>query len=128
MIKNVPIFLIVDTEKPPDSVLRIPNSAMVHTAADCLNTVMKKNIGVVVIDENLPDLPGLKLVCLLKRMKPEIEIIFTTSCHDPQKEIDARLAGILYYGVKPVDWTLLEQIIERALSKQSKNIAVSYHS
>jgi len=132
--KHLPLFLIVDKEEQQDlsALLQCDKKSVqclqVQTAADCLKTVMQKNIGVVVIDENLPDLSGLKLVSLLKKMKPEVEIIFTTDCHDPQKEIDARLAGILYYGVKPVDWTLLSQIIERALSKQNKNLQLSGHA
>jgi DNA-binding NtrC family response regulator len=134
MIKNTPIFLIVDKENQSgfSSLSSTNNQSIqclqVYTAAGCLSTVMKKNVGVVLIDENLPDLSGLTLVSLLKKVKPEMEIIFTTSYHDPQKEIDARLAGILYYGVKPLDWTLLQQIIERALSKQNKTLILSHHS
>ena len=133
MAKVTPVFLVVDKEDQPEftSLLHIKNQSVhcihVHTAAECLKTVMTKNIGVVVIDEDLPDLSGITLVSLLKKMKPEVEIIFTTACHNPQKEIDARLAGILYYGVKPLDWTILSQIIERTLSKQNKTLLLSQH-
>ncbi len=134
MNKNIPCFLIVDQEKQPvlESFFQQKSQSIhclqVQTAADCLKTILNKNVGVVVVDENLPDLSGLTLVSLLKKMKPEIEIIFTAACHDPQKEIDARLAGILYYCVKPVDWCILIQIIEKALDKQNKNFLVSHPS
>jgi DNA-binding NtrC family response regulator len=139
MTKTPPIFLIVDKEVQPENVIKnfssyfhMKNQSIhcfqVHTAAECLKMMMThKNIGVVVVDENLPDISGLTLVSLLKRMKPEVEIIFTTGCHDPQKEIDARLVGILYYGVKPVDWSLLGQIVERTLTKQNKTLLLSNH-
>ena len=130
MTSNLPLFLIVDQEKIPDSISMIFHRQrisfhQVFTAADCLKIVMNRNFALVVIDENLSDLPGLTLVSLLKRMKPDIEIVFTTSNHNPQKEIDARLAGILYYAVKPIDWSLLGEIIERTLSKRSPKLLLS---
>ena len=133
MNKNTPLFLIVDESKIPENAAftRMKSQGVhcmqVQSAADCLKTVIQKNIGLVVVDENLPDLSGLTLVSLLKKMKPDIEIIFTTSSHNPQKEIDARLAGILYYAVKPIDWTLLTQIIERTLSNQNRKIELTYN-
>ena len=132
MTKTTPIFLIVGKAVQPNlaTLLHVKNQSVqcihVESAAECLKTILKKNIRLAIIDENLPDLSGLTLVSLLKRVKPEVEIIFTTAYHDPQKEINARLAGILYYGVKPVDWALLSQIIERALIKQNKNLMLSY--
>ena len=131
MTKSTSHFLIADKDEYQgiESLLNFKktpaNFIQVNTAADCLKLVFQKNIQMVVIDDNLPDLPGLTLVSLLKKMKPDLEIIFITPDHDAKKEIDARLAGILYYAVKPIDWTLLGEIIERALTKQNKKLLLT---
>ena len=126
MNRMSPVLLFVDTEPFTDlqDTLQLKDRTthviQVGSAAECLKLAMEKKIGVAVVSDQLPDISGIQLVNLLKKMKPDLEIIFTTSCHEPQKEIDARLAGILYYAVKPVDWSLLGQVIEKALTRQSE--------
>jgi len=72
-------------------------------------------IGLALVDLRLPDTDGLRLLCELKRRKPDVRIILMTAYGTPEVTREALDSGA--YGVlaKPFDLGTLTATVEAAL-------------
>jgi DNA-binding NtrC family response regulator len=88
-----------------------------HTFLDALELVTKEAFNFAVIEMRLPDAVGTDVWHHLKRLRPEIQGIITTTSPSLRSLISVAGPGILGYLLKPVEvdtvWHLLDQAVLR---------------
>lgn len=92
------------------------------SAKAALKMAKKTNIHIAVINMELSDKPGIELIPMLKRLHPDIRIIFTTSHHSIAIEAKARTSGIIMYMPKPLDLGLMERAVTKGVKDVSNRI------
>lgn len=89
------------------------------TLAEALETVTDGWPEVIIVDKNLPDGSGLKVLHACRRDRPEIEVIVLTGYPTLESAIDALRLGAFDYIIKPVlDLDLVSEKIRRALERR----------
>ena len=63
----------------------------------------------VIMDVNLPEMPGYKAVSILKTIDPRIQVIMTAAENTAELEAEVRKQDIFYYYIKSFD---REELIE----------------
>jgi len=69
-----------------------------QSARECLVAVENPRVKVVVLDGALLDKPAIQLLSLIKRIRPQLPIVFASQTPNEEWEREAREAGVLYYG------------------------------
>jgi len=119
-------ILIVDDEPVTRSLLRDVlddggrELLMAGDAAEAMAHARRAgSIDILVVDKNLPDRSGLKLVAELKRMLPTAEAIIVTAYGSMESAIEAMRVGVYAYLTKPFnDITDVAAKVQEALAKQ----------
>ena len=70
---------------------------------DVPDLLRDRNITVVVLDLNMPDLPGLELLSFLQQEFPEVAVIVMTGTDDIETAVECMKSGAFDYIVKPVE-------------------------
>jgi FixJ family two-component response regulator len=70
----------------------------------------------VILDINMPNMDGFKLMGLLKEREPALPIILITGLGDPAVRARAEQAGAVAFIDKPIDTPVLYQIVTQVLS------------
>lgn len=83
----------------------------VMTASRAEEIVKTTPIDIVILDNSLPDLPGITLLKNLKKIDPTIEIIMATGYASIENSVEAMKAGARDYIEKPFTSSLLEEKI-----------------
>ncbi|MFW9991508.1 MAG: response regulator, partial [Candidatus Odinarchaeota archaeon] len=89
-----------------------------YHAVDNLNSY---DIDIILLCHDLPEMTGLQLFYLIKRMRPRVRTIFLFGAESPEMVIEALRAGIDDYIVKPLNPEQLKQIlkkVERDIERQ----------
>lgn len=104
-------ILIVEDDPEITSFLKglLAESYSITTASDgrtAIKNVESKesNIDVVVLDYRLPDISGLEVLRIIKRMKPHIPVIFITAYGDEDIAVRAFRYGVRDYLKKPFSY------------------------
>ncbi|MFC1633522.1 response regulator [Planctomycetota bacterium] len=63
----------------------------------------------IIMDVNLPEMPGHKAVSILKTIDPKVQVIMTSAENTPELETEVRQQDIFYYYIKSFD---REELIE----------------
>lgn len=63
----------------------------------------------VIMDVDLPEMPGYKAVSILKTIDPSLQVIMTAAENSPELEAEVRKQDIFYYHIKSFD---REELIE----------------
>ena len=71
---------------------------MAQSARECLVAVENPRVKLVVLDGALLDKPANQLLGLIKRIRPQLPIVFASEIPNEEWERQAREAGVLYYG------------------------------
>jgi len=92
--------------------------ALAHDGRQGLETLRERQIDLVLADVNMPEMSGFEL---LERLNAEAlqnapPFIFVTGLGDQESELAARLLGADDYVRKPIDFDILETIIDARLS------------
>lgn len=85
------------------------------TAKEGIALVPQQKPNVVLLDVRLPDMSGLDAFDRIHAIDPRIPIIMMTAYSKTETAIEAMRRGAFEYYVKPVDFTVLKQAIDRAL-------------
>lgn len=85
------------------------------TAREGIELVRRQNLDVVLCDVRLPDLSGLDAFDRIHQIDPRIPVIIMTAFAKTETAIEAMRRGAFEYLVKPVDFTALKQVVNRAL-------------
>lgn len=128
MVKNkISILIVEDDESTQKSLtLVLKKKGYEIEAAEsgkkALTKAKKKFFNLVLLDLNLPDINGIELIDLLKKMHPDIIIIIVTGQATMENAVQALNQGASGYVTKPVDFDdVLAKIID-CLEKQRLNI------
>jgi len=96
----------------------------VDSGRDAILYSRKRNIDIAIIDVNLNDIEGYKIIPLIKDINKNIKIIMTTSENSVSLERKCRATGIIYYAIKPLDTGLITDIVKRVIFK---NKTINYY-
>jgi DNA-binding response OmpR family regulator len=82
-----------------------------ENAQQCLLLLKSRSYNLLVLDHKIPDMNGLSLLSVIRRMYPELPVLFLTSNGSSELKKAALEKGIRGYLVKPVDpEEILEQV------------------
>ena len=116
--------LIVDDEKEFIDALgeRMENRGMnVSTTTsphEAIALVEKKSFDVVVLDLQMPEMDGLETLKIMKKKRPEIQVILLTGHATVDKGIEAMKLGAMDLLEKPTQISVLAEKIQKAQAKK----------
>ncbi len=85
------------------------------TAREGISAVKEKRPAVVLLDVRLPDLSGLEAFDRIHAIDEKLPVIMMTAFSKTETAIEAIRRGAFEYFVKPVDFNVLKQAVEKAL-------------
>ena len=116
--------LIIDDEQEFTQALaeRMTNRGMTvstsSSAIEGLKNVEEKSFDVVVLDLQMPEMDGIETLKILKKKKPELQVILLTGHATVEKGIEAMKLGAMDLLEKPADLTTLTEKIKKAQAKK----------
>nr|WP_319493219.1 response regulator [uncultured Desulfobacter sp.] len=116
--------LIIDDEQEFTQALaeRMTNRGMdvstSSSAIEGLQSVEEKSFDVVVLDLQMPEMDGIETLKILKKKKPELQVILLTGHATVEKGIEAMKLGAMDLLEKPADLTTLTEKIKKAQAKK----------
>ena len=123
-------FLLVDDEKPFIETLaqRLRHRGFTVDCAfsgtEAMNLLEKNDtVDVVVLDVEMPDLDGIKIVEILKKKHPLLEIIMLTGHASIHSAIEVLKFGAFDYLTKPCDLNDLISKAKKAASRKKEREA-----
>ena len=76
----------------------------------------------IIMDVNLPEMPGHKAVSILKTIDPKVQVIMTAAENTPELETEVRKQDIFYYYIKSFDQKELAEAVRDAFKKMGKPV------
>jgi DNA-binding NtrC family response regulator len=116
-----PLLIVDDEQIILDSLFRmlaangISNVATCQDAREAVNRVRAENPSLVLMDLNMPHLPGEKLLAALQEEAPHIPVIVVTVADEVDTAVRCMQAGACDYMVKVVEEPRLVSGVRRAL-------------
>lgn len=89
-----------------------------YTGNQALETLSKKDIEVVILDVNLPDVNGITLLDTIKVNAPAVAVIMATGYYDPNFVVDAMKKGASDFLIKPFELDKLMLVMMRVLRER----------
>ncbi len=117
MNRNV---LVVDDEEVCITVL---NDLLTHegyqvysakTGEEALTMLKSNDIGVVLLDKNLPGVSGMEILKKIKKDYPSIQIIMVTGYGTKETALEAEMNGAYSYLLKPFDLNVAKTLVRTA--------------
>ena len=87
--------------------------------ADALNKVTDDAPDLVLLDLNLPDMPGFEVLDRLRARSPALPVVIVSGNTDPMMAEAARALGAVDYVTKPFELDRLSQAVAVALRMRS---------
>ncbi|MDX9964295.1 response regulator [Desulfobacter postgatei] len=116
--------LIIDDEQEFTEALaeRMTNRGMTvstsSSAIEGLKSVEEQSFDVVVLDLQMPEMDGIETLKILKKKRPELQVILLTGHATVEKGIEAMKLGAMDLLEKPADMTTLTEKIKKAQAKK----------
>jgi two-component system response regulator AtoC len=82
---------------------------------DALRTIEEESFDIILLDYRLPRMNGFKVLCKIKKSRPEIEVIMLTAHGSVEGAVEAMKLGAFDYFTKPIDLEELRLVVEKAL-------------
>lgn len=123
---DVPRLLLVDDDDDLIEILsrrfrkRGFSVTVAGDGAEALQAARNDQVGVALIDSNLPHMDGLHLLTHLKQHDGTIQVILLTGTSDPQAVRSALDAGAFAYLVKPCPFDQMEATVRNAWNKRQR--------
>ena len=127
----MPTILAVDDDR---TVLELITAALqadsvsVSTAEngqDAFSVIRDSSPDVLLLDINLPDVSGLELVEQVHAVDARIPIVFITASDSSDTAIEAIQKGAFDFLTKPLDFSTVQDVVERALATRKMQVPVS---
>lgn len=127
----MPTILAVDDDR---TVLELINAALqtdrisVSTAEngqDAFTAIRNSTPDVLLLDINLPDVSGLEMIDQVHAIDARIPIVFVTASDSSDTAIEAIQKGAFDFLTKPLDFTTVQDVVERALATRKMQVPVS---
>lgn len=87
----------------------------VSTASDAIEAATQTSPNLLICDVNLGEDSGLELFATVKEFNQACPVVFISDSRRPETMQHARLAGATYFLSKPIDPTVLMELIDKAL-------------
>jgi len=123
--------LLVDDEKGYINVLsnrlskRSINATKAFSGTQAIQILRKKDFDVVVLDLKMEDMDGIEVLKIMKKMAPEVPVIFLTG-HGSQEAAREGIAfGAFDYLTKPCELSKLIEKIKQAYQYQLEELKKS---
>ncbi len=94
----------------------------VHTAQDgneAINFITQKKVDLVILDLNMPGLPGINVLQEIKKLKSDIEVIIVTGFGTGNDAQEAMSFGAGGFICKPFNVVDIISIVGRAFKRES---------
>jgi response regulator RpfG family c-di-GMP phosphodiesterase len=98
------------------------NGCEVHKAIcgkEALDVLGKKDIDVVILDVQLPDINGITLIDTIKVDRPTTAVVMATGYYDPNFVIDAMKKGASDFLLKPFEFDKLLLVMMRVIRERN---------
>lgn len=82
-------------------------------AERCLLLLKSRSYDLLILDHSIPDMNGLSLLTVIRRMYPDLPVLFLTGNGSPELKSAVQRNGIRGYLVKPVDPERILELIPR---------------
>jgi len=92
--------------------------ALAATAAEALARLVLDDLDLVLLDLNLPDLPGLELLDRLRAQWPKVPVVIISGTEDPILAQAALARGAADYVTKPFPLDRLREVVEVVLARR----------
>ncbi len=125
ILKNLTILYIEDEYNIRENMNRtlklfVKNVHACATAEDALEVIKSSCIDIVISDINLPGITGIELVKKIRSFDETIPIILLTAHMDTEYLFDATKLKLVDYLIKPIDFTMLQEALDKATSELMK--------
>lgn len=84
------------------------------SAAEAIRLAEKESFDAIIVDLMMPEMDGIEALKLLKKKKPETQVILLTGHATLEKGIEAMKLGAVDFLEKPADMNQLTQKIKKA--------------
>lgn len=93
------------------------------SGGDGIAALKKGGINLVISDKNLPDISGIEVLRMAKKIRPEVEVMILTGYASIESALQAIDLGAYDYLIKPIDnLQVIKGKIKRALRKQTRTL------
>lgn len=89
-----------------------------RTAEEALTIVQSVSVDLVLLDLNLPDLPGIEVLRRLKEKEPDLLVVIITGYASVESAVEALKLGAYDYIKKPFKADVIKLIVKLALETQ----------
>ena len=123
----MPTLLVVDDE--PNILYTISETLAgpdlevlpVASARDGIEAVRDRRPDAVLLDVRLPDMSGLEAFRRIRAIEPRLPVVIMTAFTTTETAIEAIKQGAFEYLVKPVDYSRLQDVVDRAIEVSRMN-------
>jgi DNA-binding NtrC family response regulator len=109
--------------------LDMPNIelTLLDSGRKAVDTVRESPVDIVILDNKLPDMPGLEVLKDIKRQRPLAEVLMVTGHASIETAVEAMKAGARDYIEKPVRLALLHEKIRNIIELQEREREVEQY-
>jgi DNA-binding response OmpR family regulator len=93
--------------------------AVAAGGADALNKVVEHAPDLVLLDLNLPDMPGFEVLERLRARSSTVPVVIVSGNTDPLMAEAALALGAVKYITKPIELEVLGRVVEATLTRRS---------
>jgi len=91
-----------------------------YNGKECLETLEKKNVDVVILDIKMPGMDGIETLKEIKRKHPLVEVIMLTGHGTTETAVQGMKLGAYDYLLKPADFEDLTSKLEGARKRKDE--------
>ena len=116
--------LVVDDEAPFLDLLKrylaLPehDCATADSGQKALELLQSETFDLILMDIFLPDIKGYDLIPIIRKQRPDIDVITMTGYNSRELESTVRQQDILFYMIKPFEAGQLKEILEHLSKKK----------
>lgn len=118
VVDDEPVFSLTLTKFLNQNGFEVANSVDWRTAFEKVNEF---DPHILLLDIQMPELPGNSLIETIKNLKPGIEVIMVTAVTSEEIKAQCLSSGAFAVLQKPVDFQLLKTTITEALDKSREH-------
>ncbi|HKK99778.1 MAG TPA: response regulator [Desulfotignum sp.] len=124
MFKTSSNIMLVDDEKDFVEMLGLrlkengENIISAYNGKECLETLEKKPIDVIILDVKMPGMDGIETLKQIKARHPLIEVILLTGHGTIQSAVEGMKLGAFDFLLKPADFKELTQKLNKARERK----------
>ncbi|MCD6472307.1 response regulator [Candidatus Aerophobetes bacterium] len=101
----------------------------VRTGKEALDTVMRKNVDLLILDLELPDINGVEVLRRIRQITYDMQsvvqldnlpVIMVTAYPQKEAEIEAKRLGVVNFLPKPIEKKEIKRIVKETLQSQKE--------